>query len=115
MNNKIKTSYVFVIDLAPYQFESDGACAWICKDFTAFDLKVKSRFSEKYEGKYIERENGDSVFISLTHDRCNDLCLEFTEDGISIEEQAELIEGLFSSYYDGMNEIGYEILDSRSW
>lgn len=115
MNNKTKTSCVIVIDFVPYEFKYDERKVWTCNNFTAFDLKVKSRFFENYEGKYLERENGDSVFIYLTHDKCNDLCLEFAEDGISIEEQAELIEGLFSSYYDGMKEIGYEILDSRSW
>lgn len=108
-------SFDLSLDCAPYRFVSEeGSGLWICEDFTALDLTVKSRFTERYRGKWMERENDDDpIFIYVNHDENNKLSIEFGYD-IPENEQIDLIEEFFSCYYDSLDSIGYETLEGEN-
>jgi len=96
---------ILTLDCVPYSFTSHGDGEWICEAFTAFDIEVKDRFTEKYVGKMV---NG--TFLHITH-YPNKTLVIYTGDAVSTEEQMELIESFFSIYFDSLLEIGYETLD----
>lgn len=92
------------LDCVPYEFLTAGNGVWSCSNFTAFDISVKTRFTENYVGKQV---NGHFLYIEhLTEE----LTIT-TPCNLKIEEQGELIESFFSIYFDSLNEIGYETLD----
>lgn len=101
-----ETSFTLTLDCVPYLFTSQGDGEWLCKGFTAFDIEVKDRFTEKYVGK---RVNG--TFLHITHYQNKSLVI-YTGGSVSIDAQMELIESFFSIYFDSLNEIGYETLDT---
>lgn len=87
-------------------FSSMGDGRWVCFSFTAFDIHIKSRFTEKYRGKLIEnhylyiehKEDTWELWIDAPH-------------RLSHSKQFDLIESFFSIYFDSLKEIGYETLD----
>lgn len=105
-------SFALNLDLVPYEFTRCHPTSWECNGFTAFDLKVKSRFTENYEGKLLRRKNGEDVFLYVCHHDCDSLKLSFSYE-IPLEEQIDLIEEFFGVYFDGLREIGFEVLDPQ--
>lgn len=99
------------LDLVPYEFTHDGNGQWVSKDFTAFDIKVKSRFTENYQGKQV---NG--TWLDISHDDDGDLNIGVCGPGElgTPDEQADLIMTFFDVYFDSLLEIGYETLDPNA-
>ena len=94
------------IDCVPYEFAYDGDNHWIAKDFTAFDLKVPERWRDRCVGKTI----GDA-FLKITHEEDDTLTIGICWYEGSMQDQADLLEQFFSTYFDSLREIGWETLD----
>jgi hypothetical protein len=99
------------IDLTPYVFTQVKPDTWVVKNFTAFDLRVKSRFTERYTGKWLAQNNGEDTFMFVTQSDNMDMQFNIASD-IPEQEQPDLIASFFDRHYDGLKEIGYEMLDS---